>query len=384
MACEKCECSIRVRYCGEEWIVVSDSNDDGVLEVGFEPRLVDYTGAEPDPALAIVLPDPADESILPSGVFAVNSDGEVTHIAVCGRWLPVAGGSSEATVPPDEAERVCYPVAAWFADGPVSFGGGCDLWSVNGQNVADDVCPVTPVSFCPDGALFVNYGTGAQGVPAGGWAQLNWAPLPGGFSGCAASYENANTPREAVRVSFPVPAGTVSASVLATMSVDVLDGDGTFVFGVYDSVADAMVPIESYSAPASAIISLQDNNTALYTHPQNSPSLLAGTYQLNIDPDGLALEDLELIVWQLGDNDSNEEFGNVSFSFETDAGDGCFTWNNAAALASWMNTKHPDGLAGTWFVNGDGDVCADVPIGIGNIYGDLGSCSDGTVAPAIV
>ena len=387
MACEKCGCSVRVRYCGEEWVVASDTNDDGVLEIGFEPRMVSYTGADPDPATALVLPDPADGSILPSGVFATNSDNQITHVAICGTWVEIAGsGGGTVVVPPDEAERVCYAIADWFIDGPATFGGGCDEWVVNGDNVADDICPAIPSSFCVSAVLSTfEYGSGGQSVPPGGWGQFDWGILPG-VSGCATQIDVPEiNNRQSVRFQFPIPAGSTATTPAVTYSIDILSGDGNVIFGVYDAVADEMVPLTDFSGPPNAVLSLQTADTALFSHAQSGdPENMAGTYALTIDPTGYNIEDLELIVWQLGDFNSEESVGNITVDYTADAGVGCFTWNSPAAVAAWMNTKQPAGLAGTWFADADSNVCSDVPLGAGGLYGTLRSCSGGPVSPTVV
>ena len=383
MACEKCGCSIRVRYCGEEWIVVSDGNDDGVLEIGFEPRIVSYTGPAPDPAEATVAPDPADESVLPSGVFATNTDGEITHVGLCGQWLEIGG--SGTSVPAGETERVCYPVSAW--NFPATFGGGCDLWIVDGDNLAQDECAAMQVSYCPDSSLQAPYGTGGQNSPPNGWDSLSWSPGAASTTGCAGMVSHTtNGARTANRWIFSgsIPAGTTAFGNFVRYSFDYLDGDGTAIIGIYDPASDSMLSISSWSAPNGAIISLEAGGTELRSHP-NQANAIQGNYTIAVDTTGYVLEDLELLLWQIGDGtSSNEVFGNPEVSFEANVDHGCLSWQSAVALAGWMNTNTPNGVQAMWFVDGNGDVCADVPIGTGSLFGEVASCDGQSAIPTVV
>ena len=382
MACEKCGCSIRVRYCGNEWIVASDGNDDGVLDVGFEPRIVPYTGNEPEPSTATVEPDPANESILPSGVFATNSDGDITHVAICGQWMRVGGATVAAPI--GDTERVCYPVSGWSF--PASFGGECDSWIVDGDNLAQDDCAPMPVSFCPDSSLQSPYGTGGQNSPSNGWDSLTWSPGPPETTGCAARISHTTDgDRTANRWIFSgvIPAGTTAFGDFVQYSFDYLIGNGTVLAGIYDPASDSMLNVASWSAPSGAIVSLEAGGTELRSHT-NDPADIQGTYTIAVNAAGFVLEDLELLVWQVGDSGNDpEEFGNPDVSFQANVDEGCFSWQSTNGLASWMNSNTPDGIQAAWFVDGDGNVCADIPIGTGTLFGILGSC-DGQSANPIV
>ena len=380
MACEKCGCSIRVRYCGEEWIVASDGNDDGVLELGFQPRIVPYTGNEPDASDATVGPDPADGSILPSGVFATNSDGEITHVGFCGQWLRVAGGAS---VPAGDTERVCYPVSAW--NFPATFGGGCDLWLVDGDDVAQDDCTATDVSYCPDSSLQSPYGTGTQNSPANGWDSLSWDAGAASTVGCAGTISHVTDGnRTANRWMFgTIPAGTTAFGNFVQYSFDYLDGDGTILAGVYDPVSDSMLSIAAWNAPVGAIVSVERGGTELRSLP-NQPNLIQGNYTIAVDVTGYVLEDLELVLWQVGDGNSNEVFGNPAVSFQANVDDGCFAWQSAAGLAGWMNMNTTNGIQAVWFVDGSGNICANVPIGTGSLFGEVASCDGQSAIPTVV
>lgn len=380
MACEKCGCSIRVRYCSEVWEIISDGNDDGVLEVGFEPRIVAYTGAEPDPADAVVAPDPANTSILPSGVYAVNSEGLITHIAICGNWVQVGGGT--AAPPVGDTERVCYPISGWSF--PAAFGGGCDLWLVNGANQAQDECLPTEVSFCPDSSLQSPYGTGGQNSPSAGWSSLTWTPGAASTIGCSGEVEHTgNGSRTANRWQFgSIPAGTTAFGDIVQYSFDYLDGDGTVITGVYDPVSDTMLPISAWSAPSGAIVSLEVGGTELRSHPQNA-SAIQGNYSITVNAAGYNIEDLELMIWQVGDVNSDELFGNPSVSFQANTADGCLSWQAATNVAGWMNMNTPEGIQALWFVDGNGNVCADVPIGTGSLFSEFASCDGQSAVPTV-
>ena len=103
-----------------------------------------------------------------------------------------------------------------------------------------------------------------------------------------------------------------------------------------------------------------------------------------MDASGIDLSDLELLVWQIGDNDSNEIMGNPSVSFEADVNDGCLAWQDSGSLAGWMNNNTPNGVSAFWFLDANGDICADVPIGTGALFGLLRTCDDQVANPTVV
>lgn len=383
MACDKCSCVIRVRYCGQVWEVIADGNDDGVLEIGFEPRIVAYTGNAPDPGDAIVVPDPANTSVLPSGVFAVNSGGVISHVAICGTWLPLGGGT--VAPPAGTTERICYPVGdtnLWTF--PATFGGECDSWMLDGVELAQDACPLTPVSYCPDSSLQTFYGSGSQGAPSAGWGSLSWDPGPASSVGCAGEVTNMSN-RVANRWQFSgsVPAGATADQGIVTYSAEYLAGDGTMFFGVYDPASDSMLPIASWTAPGGAVVSIQGGGTELRSYPQSGGGG-QGLYQVTVDSTGYVLEDLEFVVWQIGDTDSTETVGNPQMAFTAPVDEGCLTWTGSTAIAGWMNNNTPNGEQAVWFVDGDGNVCADIPIGTFARWGDLVSCDGQSVSPSLV
>ena len=382
MACEKCGCAINVHLCGDLISTISDGDDDGQLNVFLEQDVHDYTGDEPDPgiAAALLLPDPNNSSAINVLRVARNDEGFVTHIAVCGVWLPIGGMGDPGLPPGADTERVCYDVSEW--DFSESFSAGCGQWIVNGQNLMTETCPETPFSVCPDSSLVATYGTGGNPSPSAGWDSLSWSAGGAGTTGCS-GFLATDPPRQAIRWNFAggIVASTQPQGNVVQYSFDYLTGDGTIIAGVYDPNSDTMVPITGFSKPSAAVVSLTQGASELFVHTTGNP---LGSYTIDIDSTGYVLEDLELIVWQIGDGDSDESVGNPRVNYVAEARPGCFMWNTPSAVAAWMNSKlSGTGIAASFFANTDGEVCADVLVGVGGLFGLLEGCDESST-PSVV
>lgn len=376
MSCEKCGCAFNVHLCGDLISTITDADDDGQLNLYLEQDVHDYTGDEPDPgvAAALLLPDPNNSAAINVLRVARNDEGFATHIAVCGAWIPIGGmGGSSGPPPGSDTERVCYDLSAWAF--PETFSAGCGQWIVNGQDLMTETCPETPFSVCPDSALQATYGTGAQGSPTAGWASLDWDPADPSTYGCSGVLA-ADPPRQAIRWNFAggIAAGTQPQGGIATFCFDYLTGDGTIIAAIYDPATDDLLPLTSFTSPSGATVSLDNGGTEVHVYPVGNPT---GNYTLTADVSGFNLEDLELIVWQIGDNDSDESVGNPRVKYVAEAEPGCFSWSSPSAAAAWMNGKLAGtGIDGSFFANTDGEVCADVLVGVGGLFGVFEGCDE--------
>lgn len=285
-------------------------------------------------------------------------------------------------IPVEQPYKVCYtPFAFSGADVPTLF---------------SNVCPTTLLRNS-GGSDFSAYDLPSSSQMAGATTTVSSA-------GCAIEVrgrDSSDIPGDRDLFKLPLAGGPIDGEM--TIKFTVAQEDGDMGFALYDTNTSSWVPFTSYIGQGDGV----DRGSHLQIASSGSGDA-TGVWVLKFNADGLDADDLQLIMWAMGQNEDQPEdqelITNIRYTYtglapgvpDVEHGGGCggwvvndinvdpdvagSTWTSQAQLLTWMNTNDPNGVV--WEVVGD-DFCSTVELDptVAGQYGNVTGCDNEVMAP---